>query len=260
MNNIRIYGGLGNQMFQYALGKVIKANGIDVAFDISARRRTHGGETAREYQLGYFNTRVKLAVKRKQRVIRDYTFTSDVLQKNNHTFWGYWQYTQLYDNVLPLLRNEFCVRKEYYTSQFLGLRVAITNEDSISIHVRRGDYVTNDGFNVLPLSYYIEALKYVKGTSLYIFSDDLAWCQKNFTEELFPYNITFVKLADYLDFELMKLCKCNIIANSTFSWWAAFLNNNEDKIVVAPIQWRERENDQKEFTKLFRLSNEWVVL
>lgn len=123
---------------------------------------------------------------------------------------------------------------------------------AISVHVRRTDYVNSGRFN-LTQGYYTRAMEYiakiVENPHFYIFSDDINWVEKNME---FNYPHTFVKgnmeQDSYIDMWLMSQCKHNIIANSTFSWWGAWLNNNPEKIVIAPNVWG-KESQSLEKTK-----------
>ena len=113
----------------------------------------------------------------------------------------------------------------------------ILNQDTCSIHVRRGDYVGLPNHHpTQPIEYYIEAVEKIgKEKHFLIFSDDLNWCKQNFD---FIENKTLVSNnSDYEDLYLMSMCKNNIIANSTFSWWAAWLNKNENPTVIIPKKW-----------------------
>ncbi len=117
---------------------------------------------------------------------------------------------------------------------------------SVSIHLRRGDYVSDPwAFHTmgpLPVKYYYKAIDYMSkklsDPCFYIFSDDLDWVKDNIKIEA---PVSFVEIAngtkDYLELDIMSKCSHNIIANSSFSWWGAFLNQNPDKIVIAPAQW-----------------------
>jgi hypothetical protein len=258
MNVIRIYGGLGNQLFQYAFGRVMESNGIEVRYDLTYRVKIHADEDSRPYRLNKFNTDVKISSFLNQRTIREKEFSPLYTKLDNCNFWGYWQYINIYKDVLPILRKEFCVKEEFYIPEFITLKNQILNTNSVGIHVRRGDYVKNNAFNVLPLSYYQNALRYVKGDIL-VFSDDIKWCQKYFTGRRFQ-NVMFIKGGDYFDFELLKSCKQKIIANSTFSAWAALLNEDSNSVVVAPKQWRTKEENQVKFMKEFCLPKEWKLL
>ena len=108
-------------------------------------------------------------------------------------------------------------------------------EDFTSVHVRRGDYIKfQDHHTVLSeTSYYDDALKILNEENYLIFSDDKEWCKNNFKNK----NFVFVEEKDYYEIKMMSLCKNNIIANSSFSWWGAWLNEREDKKVIAPINW-----------------------
>jgi hypothetical protein len=105
---------------------------------------------------------------------------------------------------------------------------------NICLHVRRGDYVNNLGISALPIKYYEEALSYLpKDMKVLIFSDDLYWCTQNFVGERF----LFVNETDYVSVYLMPKMKHHIIANSSFSWWGAWMSEYRDKIVIAPKDW-----------------------
>lgn len=111
--------------------------------------------------------------------------------------------------------------------------------NTCSLHVRRGDYLTKP--NIHPtqdLEYYKKAVSYLpKDSKLLVFSDDISWCRNNF-EGIFDNEIVFVEgNTDYIDLLLMSLCDNNIICNSSFSWWSAWLNSNDSKVIVSPNKW-----------------------
>jgi hypothetical protein len=249
MNVIKLQGGLGNQFFQYAFGKAQQENGIDVRFDDfwfehrkTKRHKDKWDLFPRENRLGMFNTTVNVHPLH-QEVIQDTGVDLDLLKVDNRDFVGYWSDLRYSEHILPILRKEFCLKEEFYTNEFLQLKEQITKAPSVSVHIRRGDYIGRKGFNILPLSYYFKAIRETKG-DLFIFSDDIAWCKQTFKKDYFSREVTFVELEDYLSFELMRLCSHNIIANSTFSWWAAYLNDNPDKIVITPLGWEiKRKKD-----------------
>jgi hypothetical protein len=255
MNVIRLMGGLGNQLFQYAFGRGMQENGIKVKYDIS----NFGKSKHREFMLGNFDLGLEFSHFVGAQTILDNvsvpTFDINYQKMDGKNFFGYWQYLAYFEKILPALRKELCVKKEAYTEEFLKLKDIIRNSKSVSVHVRRDDYLMSSTIPCLPFSYYYEAITRTKG-DLFIFSDDIPWCKRSFVEEYFDRNITFVELPYYLDFELMKLCKHNVISNSTFSWWAAILNDNPDKVVVTPDFWitrhdkGQRNNFPKEWIKL----------
>jgi hypothetical protein len=234
MNIIKVAGGLGNQLFQYAFGKVQESNGITVLYDINWYNNKH--TESRPYTLDKFQVEINSVSKMpRSRVIHEKGFNLSFLKKNGFYFSGYWQYPAYYEKILPVLRKEFCIRKELYTKEFIALREEIImNNNAIAVHVRRGDYLRLSNFPVLPIEYYLRALERVRG-DVYVFSDDMEWCRENFK------GVKFIHLNEYFDFELMKICKHQIISRSSFSWWAAHLNSNPDKIVVAPKEQIIRE-------------------
>ena len=118
--------------------------------------------------------------------------------------------------------------------------LSATDDDMVSVHIRRTDFIYLQTFNyILNFDYYTEALNIVNKKKLVIFSDDIEWCKENITQSLYPYDaIYFVDTKKVeLDFLLMSMFKHNIIANSTFSIWASFISQHEDKIIIAPKNW-----------------------
>lgn len=132
----------------------------------------------------------------------------------------------------------------------------IFEEPYVSIHVRRGDYLKFSEYHYnLDANYYLNAIDYFSGYKFLVLSDDIDWCKQNFKGNQF----TFVENeADYIDLYLISSCAHNIIANSTFSWWGAWLNQNPNKIVVHPDKWFGPLNSDKIIKDLF--PSEWVCL
>lgn len=153
---------------------------------------------------------------------------------------GYWQQLSLYDCISDELKKDFTF-KNPLDAKNRELAQKIQNSPSVSIHVRRGDYLKNpDVYPQLDADYYSRALEIVKEAApnpeIFCFSDDIEWCRENLKFD----NMTFVDwnlgYDNYKDMQLMSLCKHNITANSTFSAWAAWLNANPDKKVVCPAK------------------------
>lgn len=244
MNVIKVYGGLGNQMFQYAFGKAMERNNIEVGFDLSWF--TKPSEIPRPYGLDKFRTRVnKSSIRINASQIKEtgetyYHFLADYLYKTNTSFFGYWQNLKYVERVLPILRNEFRVNRVYHTEEYNKLKAKIiTTPNSVGIHIRRGDYLTK-GHHLLPLNYYKEAISQLKVIGhIFVFSDDIEWCKTHFPGS----EITFIDIADYLSLELLRTCQHKIIANSTFSWWAAILGQRDGQI-FAPIKWRLDDKEE----------------
>jgi hypothetical protein len=119
----------------------------------------------------------------------------------------------------------------------------VGHHSSVSVHIRRGDYLKDTLMNVLPMEYYAAAFDHIHSKindpCFYIFSDDLNWVKDNLKMN---YPVKYIDFesssnADFLELHLMSKCRHNIIANSSFSWWGAFLNRNPEKIVISPKDW-----------------------
>lgn len=248
-------GGLGNQMFQYAFGKAVGAR-YDLSWFLSYRNRAH----PRPYRLDKFNTKVVENAFIPQQTIeeRKVGFDMGLLEKTDCNFYGYWQWLGYYKPILSDLRQDLQLKEEFYTEEYLKIMDIIRECNSVSIHVRRGDYLVQEGFHELPFRYYFEALNYIRG-DLFIFSDDMKWCREKFKRSYFNREIFFVDLEDYLSFDLMRNCKNNIMANSTFSWWASFLNDNEDKKVVTPREWLCNDIQETDGNEVY-FPKEWIKI
>jgi len=163
----------------------------------------------------------------------------------NSLFIGYWQTEKYFLPIQDTIRKDFTFKMPLEGLN-KTLAESISSCNSVSMHIRRGDYVHNSETSkfhgVCSPEYYYEALEFIKKKSaniqLYIFSDDMEWVKVNMK---FDVPVTYVgnniDNQSYVDMQLMSLCKHNIIANSSFSWWGAWLNNNPEKIVIAPSKW-----------------------
>jgi hypothetical protein len=236
MNVIKLFGGLGNQLFQYAFGRAMTGEGIDVYYDISWYKNAHLQKYPREFWLNKFVDLTTLtdSIKINQPIIKENNFDLSLLKKDGFNFEGYWQRFEYSSRVIHLLEKEITLKEEHIPEGKKYLLDFLKNEDVVSVHVRRTDYL--EGFPIVPFSYYYEALQKTTG-KIFIFSDDLKWCYDHFKEYYFDRQIIFVHNESFIDFELMKACRQNIIANSTFSWWAARLNTHPNKVVYAPEGW-----------------------
>jgi hypothetical protein len=145
---------------------------------------------------------------------------------------GYWQSHKYFENNRDLILELFSPSQKH--KDYIEAKYTFDNP-TVSIHVRRGDYVNLPEHHPLcSLDYYDKSLNILKDKeyNYLVFSDDLEWCRLNF-----PSSYTFVDEEDYISLYMMSMCDHNIIANSTFSWWGAWLNTNEDKKVIYPKQW-----------------------
>jgi hypothetical protein len=150
--------------------------------------------------------------------------------------YGYFQSEKYFLHVKEEIKSIFNFKSQHiFESTELFKRYNIHPEETVSLHVRRGDYIEKQYFHPLQdNNYFVGAYKIAKLKNILVFSDDIQWCRKNITGK----NIYYSDLScPFSDLKAMSLCKNNIIVNSTFSWWAAWLNLNLDKIVVAPKIW-----------------------
>jgi hypothetical protein len=158
---------------------------------------------------------------------------------------GYWQNSKYFDKNRECILNSFNLKRGHQKNKVLKKYLCqISESESVALHVRRGDYLLNknqEHHGACDLDYYKKAILHMQGMTkndcmFFIFSDDITWCRENFH---FLNNKLFIVDTDkpVYDLELMKNCKHNIISNSTFSWWGAWLNNFDRKIVIAPKVW-----------------------
>jgi hypothetical protein len=158
---------------------------------------------------------------------------------------GYWQSELYFKSFERIIREDFTFREPLDERNSI-LAAEIHRTSSVSLHVRRGDYIsdnkTSNIMGVCSLKYYQDAIKYISqkidNPVFYIFSDDIEWVKRELIISFPCVYIDFNQQSvSYKDMQLMSLCKCNIIANSSFSWWGAWLNINPEKIVIAPNSW-----------------------
>lgn len=260
---IKIKGGLGNQLFQYAHGtRLMLADEKIVIFDISTfanEQKTR--DTSRPFLLDKFN--IAPDARFENITTTKWDKIKDTLLLRLVKDYMFYQNEKYFAPIKSTIIREFTL-KDPLTSeaQFMKQKIRAT-EDSISIHIRRTDYVhdaaTNNFHGACGLDYYYKAIGYLQGKTktqaFFVFSDDIAWAKENLKLD----NVTFVsspEIKDYEELMLMSECRHNIIANSTFSWWAAYLNKHDDKIIVGPKQW----NVKNASDTLGILPSSWIQL
>ena len=155
--------------------------------------------------------------------------------KNNKFLDGYWQSEKYFIESEIDIRNDLKINETMI--HYIMNKYPILNEETVSMHIRRGDYLNlQDNHPVQPLDYYNKAYDLINDLNInvIVFSNDMQWCKNNIKFD----NITYIEgETNIVDMYIMSLCKHNIIANSSFSWWGAWLNENEYKKVIAPINW-----------------------
>jgi len=264
--------GLGNQMFQYAFAySVSQRANVLLKIDISV----FDSDGLRQYELGNYCVNVEVATeeevcrlkyqaesllkkfirklaKEPKQLAKSYCresgFEFDECAFNQSLdvyFDGYWQSEKYFLAYREGLLKQFCLKAPLHTKS-KSYQQKIRNEVAISLHVRRGDYVSNARTNSVhgtcSLDYYKQAVGMLESKltrpHFFVFSDDTLWAKKNLR---FIKKATFVDLKmgrlDHEEMWLMSQCQHHIIANSSFSWWGAWLNDNPTKIVVAPKRW-----------------------
>lgn len=230
-------GGLGNYMFQIAAAYAYsKRYGFHVGFNCAESSGPHKHIT--EYQNNVLKG-IDLYYVRKnqplQHLEKGFHYQEIPNYKSDLLLNGYFQSEKYFNDFDSEIRNLFM---SYEIEIGEELKSILDNENTCSIHVRRGDFLKHPNHHpVQNMNYFLKAIKQMPKDSVFlIFSDDIEWCKQNFPD--LPEKFKFIKgYKDYEDLYIMSKCKNNIICNSTFSWWGAWLNNNPDKLVIAPKNW-----------------------
>lgn len=271
---VKIYGGLGNQMFQYALGfhmariycQELK---LDLSFFEYDKRRPYQLEEVFGINVGIATPAdISELVVYKQSVLegfirsilsrpqwrkagtcfseKQFNFDSDVFKRGPSLYLdGYWQSEKYFLGSSDEVRKQFCF-KSHQDTKNQKMSQLIESKESISVHIRRGDYVrdlkTNEMLGLCDLEYYSSCIDHVvrvvNNPYFFFFSDDMDWVIKNFQIK-YPAEFICHNAGEksFEDMRLMSQCKHHIIANSTFSWWGAWLNPSKTKIIMAPKEW-----------------------
>ena len=276
---VQIIGGLGNQMFQYAFGRrVADGLGVPLKLDVTlfgtyAKRRYELGglrieeafATDHEIDLALRGRFPRLLGKAGQvvpwlpkspgRAVRQHGFAFDpkmLMIRDGAYLEGYWQSERYFDAVADRLREEFVPRAPLGdTVQELAEEMRLG--ESVSLHVRRGDYVSEPSVSAIHLvcdeAYYARCIEYLAARlyapRFYVFSDEPAWARDNLRLQ-FPTTIVADRsnAIDVEDLWLMTQCRHHVIANSSFSWWGAWLDSRLSKVVLTPQRWfRDRAPD-----------------
>lgn len=266
---VRIENGLGNQLFEYAFARAWKEEGYDVRLDMDKTYEDsfiqYRNNDVRQNSIQNFNiTLPTINVKnygKYQYIERNNLRSRIIFSLAEHDLWKYrfyeetigshgrkpislkgncyvrawFQEESYFKHIRKILLKELTLKKKIKISK--ELRQALDSNECVSVHIRRGDYVKIH--YTLKASYYEQAMAVIRkryqNPVFLIFSDDLEWARKNLAE---ADNCIYVnadrKLHDYEELMIMSRCRSNIISNSTFSWWGAWLNQYPDKIVIAP--------------------------
>jgi hypothetical protein len=266
----KITSGLGNQLFQYALGRHLALQAdTSLWFDLRYFHQEYATDTVRKFKLDRFNIDYKLldtsawqwAAKATRllpgrslrplietRYEADFHFDPAVVRPAAPLtiLWGFWQSERYFSESAAQIRQELTFNRPLGKS-FLDFQQKIKAANvPISVHVRRGDYVTHpefsQSFGFVGLEYYQKALSHLQSrfpdATLFFFSDDPDWVRANIkTDQPHVFVQNNGPDADVDDLQLMSLCRHHVIANSSFSWWGAWLDPHPDNVVIAPQRW-----------------------
>lgn len=289
---VNLIGGLGNQMFQYATGRALALRlGDTLRVDISGFEGYglhQGYELARVFScnplvareqdvrdlLGWRSSRIARKILMRPSLA---IFHGPSLVVEPHfNYWpgirgvsrnayllGYWQTERYFSEAAETIRTDFAFR-EPLSAKNKELTERISQTIAISLHVRRGDYVSdpkaNAAHGLCSLDYYRAAVRHIAEhidrPEFFIFSDDIGWVKENLKIDFPCWHVDHNLGAEsYNDMRLMSLCRHHIIANSSFSWWGAWLNPSPNKTVIAPKRWFSRETNAEDI-----FSFGWVLL
>jgi hypothetical protein len=274
---IKLQGGLGNQMFQYAAAKSLAyRHNVPLFLDLSFLKKNNVSNlhfTARNFQLdtfvldcaiadthlinkifnkGFLNKMKSKLSKNKINIYNEHSFTYDtnwVNLKPPVYLDGYFQSEKYFSETKNVVLADFKFNYPVTSLQNMELLTLIADNNSVALHIRRGDYVskksTNDFHGICSLDYYNEAIAYMKlqfdNLKIFVFSDDLEWAKENVVKEHRNYAslVSFNTAPEncWKDMFLMSKCKHHIIANSSFSWWGAWLAHHPEQVVITPRDW-----------------------
>ena len=232
-------GRLGNQMFQYAMLVGIKyKHGSEIILDEDISKKSiYGFCELTEYftlkECHFYNKRDIIAphIFEEERFHFDSRFFKKI--SDNMDFHGYFQSEKYFEHCKDAVRKEFTF-KPHIVAEAEKFLEPYKDKHLVSIHIRRGDYVPQPNFHpVCSIEYYKEAMKLFDDVQFVVFSDDISWCKENFAFK----NVVYSENTSGVDMCIMSKCHDNIIANSTFSWWASWLNDSPSKKIVAPKIW-----------------------
>jgi hypothetical protein len=246
-------GGLGNQMFQYVFHRWLEKRGFNVEADLSGYHLLRG----RSFCLNKIFERVDIKecnylrlerLKEAKEVYDEEEDTLFDLEKNQGSILcGYWQHFAYADEIKDEIKERYIFSLPL-EKELIHTMDRLRKENSVAVHVRGGDYLEKENMclfgNICTHEYYYNAVKYINENVLnpkfYVFCNDISWTKEymKMKDAVYIDRNRFDNYEDWYDLFLMTQCKHNIIANSSFSWWGAWLNQNSNKIVIAPQKWR----------------------
>lgn len=282
---VRMVGGVGNQLFCYAYAKSLQQKGYDVKIDIS----TFKFNKIDSYEFDKYNIDIPISTLEENERLFNNSLLSKILKRfgidisnkvreksllfdesllrinDNSYVDGYFQNEKYFYDIRDIILEQISINRPLsnFTKSIQKKINSLNN--TCSIHVRRGDMANDINVKihgVCSVEYYNNAIEYLKNklgeVNYFIFSDDFEWCRSNLKID----NAIFVESDEHRiaheDIYLMSLCDHNIIANSTFSWWGAWLNDNVSQISIAPMEWFKDKKYQKQSQDI--VPNGWIKI
>ncbi len=285
---IALNGGLGNQMFQYSFGRMLEiTKGCKIEFDTTFfKDNSDRTIEIQKYSIGPYEFKnhpfykwIRLMFQRipfvcwllgTYKEYDEFQIDKRIKRYNYRFYYGYWQNKDYYSAIKNTIKEELVFSGSLNDSE-IDLLHRIEVGDSIAIHVRRGDYLEGKYkciYTDLDENYYRKAISHtyallgdldINRVSLYFFSNDIKWCREHFADLT---NAVFVdnrmSSSEHADMVMMQRSRCLIMANSTFSWWAAWLSDRKDRIIIAPGRWyKDNVINSKAVSAL--VDNGWIM-
>jgi len=286
---VKIYAGLANQMFQYALYKSLLSSNKTALTDTNSflpkwefekvsledifpNVKINNAEPYLIEKIADNKKDILNKLKRKLNFYKSsfykepkYSYNPAVFDLDgDYYLQGFWQTEKYFKKIEDEIRNDFQF-PPFENPENIRISEILKSEDSVSVHIRKGaDYQKKSTVGTCNINYYKKAVDYmrmnIKNPKFYIFSDNHQWVKNNLTD--FDYTVIDWNPSsgpqNYLDMQLMATCRHNIIANSSYSWWGAWLNNNDDKIVIGPDKWFTLDGPDYDSSTI--LPDNWVKI
>ncbi len=288
---VHLMGGLGNQLFQYAAGRELSSR-----LQAELKLETSGydkGKTTRTYMLRHFRIQEKKASKDEIRLFKRHSRLNRFFERlglketysllkehpvpnrmpqffsiQGHVLLrGFWQSETYFEHVSPLVRQELTLREPPVDTKNTAMLKQIADTQSVAIHFRRGDYVSDRNIQkfhgTCSETYYRNAIALIQSNVdhpfFFVFSDEPDWVAEHVKLDV-PHCIVCHNSSDeaHKDLHLMRHCRHFIVANSSFSWWGAWLGDDEHKIVIAPKRWFQRIPDDADDSHI--IPKTWLKL
>lgn len=291
---VSMFAGLANRMFHYSYYLYLRKNGVDCYVDNRYKATTWKMEDV-EWNRIFPNAIIRQApksllfklgggygyerVSKYRRKLNLFTSICNIestpfdflepeeLKKEQYIV-GYYANVNMVESVKEEILEAFKFSEFDNGENTEMAKIISTEQNAVSVHIRKGkDYFKNDIYhNTCTIDYYRQAIAYMNAKldnpRFFVFTDNIDWVKENFTD--FDYTLVDVNSSvgwgNHFDMQLMSLCKHNVIANSSYSFWAAFLNNNKDKIVIAPLYYHNQKLEKYKGKRNIMVCMDWIQM